>query len=167
MSTCLPAITALFKRVFSVGFPEKSASLRKSSRIPLNEVRQRADVQRRMRPLRAPFTQILLNWSDAQAVLLVTQSDCQQKVGFARNRTRSTTKSNSFPSPETHTKATGNDGWHLPCEGRKRGKIRPASPISREVMHTRSCTYHTYTLLFSKWEGTHDQYTEAPPTLGC
>jgi hypothetical protein len=51
----------------------------------------------------------------------VTQeADCQQKkVGFTRNRTRSTIKSNSYPSPETHTKATGNDARDLPCAEKK------------------------------------------------
>jgi hypothetical protein len=48
-----------------------------------------------------------------------------KKVGLTRNRTRSTTKSNSFPSPETHTFSLGERCSGPPMRGEKRGKTDP------------------------------------------
>jgi hypothetical protein len=57
-----------------------------------------------------------------------------KKVGFTRNRTRPTTKSNPFQLLKKQTKATGNDGGDLRCAEKKGERIRLAGTISREVM---------------------------------
>jgi hypothetical protein len=44
---------------------------------------------------------------------------------FASNRTLPMMKSNTFPLPETHPKATANDGRGLSCVEKKGGKIDP------------------------------------------
>ena len=62
------------------------------------------------------------------------QTTCRHFGCFTRNRTRPTIKINPFLWPKTRTKATGEDGWDAPMYGEKRGKIRPAGTISREVM---------------------------------
>ena len=57
-----------------------------------------------------------------------------KKVGFTRNRTRATTRSNPFPQPKTHKKTTANDVRGLSCAAKSGEKIRPVGTISRDVM---------------------------------
>jgi hypothetical protein len=62
--------------------------------------------------LRAPFTQILPKWSDAQTALPVIKADCQQK-GLLHECP--TTQCNPFLLPKSIRAASGNDGWGLRC----------------------------------------------------
>src|SRR5947208_5493917 len=45
-----------------------------------------------------------------------------EKGGFTSNRTRAATRNTPFPLPETHLKATANDGRGLSCVEKKGGK---------------------------------------------
>ena len=100
------------------------------------ETRQRANAPQCVRSLRAPVAQILPSRSDAQVVLPVTQADGQPQKARLHEKSYPSNHEEQILSrlPKTQPKATGNDGGDFPCEGRKRGKIRPAGTISREVM---------------------------------
>src|SRR6266699_3544190 len=63
--------------------------------------------------------------TEETSLLAVVLSD------FARNRTRPMMKSNTFPLPETHPKATANDGRGLSCVEKKGGENRPVRTIAR------------------------------------
>jgi hypothetical protein len=127
-----------FSNEFFYGCAEKSATLRKMSLIPLNEVRQCTDEQRRMRPLRAPFTQIFPNLSDAQATLPVTQADCQQKKPTSREivpiqRPGAIRSCCQKAYMQLRGTMAGNSDAR-----RKRELIRPVGTISREGMPSSS-----------------------------
>src|SRR5712691_7049672 len=53
-----------------------------------------------------------------------------EKGGFTSNRTRAATRNTPFPLPETHLKATANDGRGLSCVEKKGGN-RPVRTIAR------------------------------------
>ena len=72
-----------------------------------------------------------------------------KKADFTRNRTRSITKSRTFPVAKNAYESNGRQWWGLPMRGEKRGKIRPAGTISREGMRAHITRQNVAVRLFA------------------
>src|SRR5262249_48680193 len=104
------------------------------------EFRQRANAPQRVGPLRAPVAQILPSRSDALVVLPVTQADRQPQISRLHEKSYpSNVQVQSFPvAKKAYAQLRGT--MVGTSEGRrKRGKIRLAGTISRDVMRVYEC----------------------------
>jgi hypothetical protein len=101
------------------------------------ETRQRTNAPQCVRSLRAPVAQILPSRSDALVVLPVTQADRQPQKGRLHEKSYpSNDEEQSFPVAKNAYESNMGRCLGLPMRGEKRGEIRPAGTISREVMRT-------------------------------